>query len=208
MAGQISVVRTKKVPLDDLQTHPRNPRTGNLPLLRESLRTYGQYKPIVVNGTTILAGNHTFRAAREEGWKEILCSFIECDEETALKIVLIDNSSSDQAAYDLVRLQEVLESVPDLEGTGFQKDDLQEIRKRIEGQDKGRDRPEIDFSPELLEAHNYVVLYFDKETDWLTAQEVLGLKTAGALDYRKGYERAGIGRVIPGTPVIRRIQGA
>lgn len=203
----ITVTKTKKVPLSSLKTHPRNPRKGNLSLLRESLRLHGQYRPIVVRAedNVILAGNHTYRAAQEEGWKEILVSLVEVDEDEALRIVLIDNASNDQASYDLMRLREALESLDDLEGTGFRKDDLADLRRRTQAADE-KQGPEIEFSPELLESHNYVVLYFDNDVDWQTAQEVLGIKQAAALDYRKGYERAGIGRVIAGTPVIRRLQ--
>ena len=64
------------------------------------------------------------------------------------------------------------------------------------------------FSEELHEAHNYVVLYFDNELDWNRAREVLGIRTVDALTSRPGFERKGVGRVIRGAPVIARMREA
>jgi hypothetical protein len=77
------------VAISDLVPYHRNPRTGDLPAIVESLRVNGQYKAIVVNRGThtgrpneILAGNHTFAAAKELGWEEIAATWVDVDEET------------------------------------------------------------------------------------------------------------------------------
>ena len=61
-----TTVGTEQVPLEDLTPFPGNARRGNVELVLDSLRTNGQYKPLVVrrhDGTlTILAGNHTHLA--------------------------------------------------------------------------------------------------------------------------------------------------
>lgn len=64
---------------------------------------------------------------------------------------------------------------------------------------------EYEFSQELMEAHNYVVLYFDNEVDWQTAMHKLGVKSVHANDSKEGYERKGIGRVLPGAKIIDRL---
>ena len=65
--------RTQLVPLTSLKTYDKNPRKGNVKAIAESLKTNKQYRPIVVQKKSkkILAGNHTFKAAKELGWKEI-----------------------------------------------------------------------------------------------------------------------------------------
>jgi hypothetical protein len=72
---------------------------------------------------------------------------------------------------------------------------------------KGADEdPEYTFAEELMESHNYVVLYFDNDVDWQTAKEKFGLKTVCAEDSKPGYVRKGIGRVIRGDEVLKRLE--
>jgi hypothetical protein len=49
------------------------------------------------------------------------------DEDTAARIVLVDNRSNDLAAYDDHALLDLLQSLPDLAGTGFDGDSLDEL---------------------------------------------------------------------------------
>lgn len=117
----------------ELNLYGRNPRSGDVQLIKSSLEVNGQYKPIVVNKGTktgrpfeILAGNHTFTAAVELEWTHIAVTFVDVDEEGAAKIVLIDNRASDEAGYDETKLLELLEELGegDLLGTGYSEDDL------------------------------------------------------------------------------------
>jgi hypothetical protein len=70
---------------------------GDVGAISESLKAHGQYRPITYQKSTgrILAGNHTWKAAKALGWKEINASAIECDDEQALRILLIDNRTSE-----------------------------------------------------------------------------------------------------------------
>src|SRR5262249_21972971 len=56
-----------RVPIDSVRGYARNPRRGDLAAIKRSLEVNGQYRPIVVNRRTgeVLAGNHTWLAARE-----------------------------------------------------------------------------------------------------------------------------------------------
>lgn len=114
------------VPLSDLRTYGANPRHGNVDAIAESLRVNGQYRPVVVNSRTseILAGNHTFLAAKQLGWPAIAATFVDADEEQAARIVLVDNRSNDLATYDDAALLELLQSLEGLAGTGFSDADL------------------------------------------------------------------------------------
>lgn len=119
------------VPIGDLAPFHRNPRTGDLAAIAESLRVNGQYKAIVVNRGThtgrpneILAGNHTWAAASELGWEQIAATWVDVGEEDAARIVVVDNRTSDLAGYDSAMLADILADLPDLEGTGYDQDAL------------------------------------------------------------------------------------
>jgi ParB-like chromosome segregation protein Spo0J len=117
---------TETVPVDQLTPHPGNPRRGNVDAIAESLRAHGQYRPIVANRRTglILAGNHTWRAAKRLGWTKIAVSWVDVDTTEEARIILVDNRASDLATYDDSLLSALLRSLPDLEDSGYNRDDL------------------------------------------------------------------------------------
>jgi hypothetical protein len=120
----------KEVALITLKPYPNNPRKGDINLIAKSLETYGQYKPITINKRTneILAGNHTAQAARKLGWTTIKAVYIDADENTAAKIVLMDNKTSDAGGYDDATLLGLLDKLGDLDATGYTDKDLKELQ--------------------------------------------------------------------------------
>jgi DNA modification methylase len=130
------------VPIDSLRLYKRNPRRGNLEAIKRSLEAHGQYRPIVARKGTgeVLAGNHTLQAARELGWESIAATFVEVDDEQAARIVLVDNRSSDLGTYDDGELAALLESLPGLEGTGWDERSFDRLLGDLErGSDGDRD---------------------------------------------------------------------
>jgi hypothetical protein len=81
-----------------------------------------------------------------------------------------------------------------------------DLAKLLKGGKGGEERPEVEFATELLEEHNYVVLYFDNQVDWLQAQTLFGLKKVKALHSKEGFQSVGIGRVVRGVEAIERIR--
>lgn len=119
----------QRVPVDSIQTHPENPRRGDIPAIAESLRVNEQYEPIVVQRSTgyVLAGNHRLLAARELGWEEIAVVFVDVDDDHATRIMLSSNRTGDLGSYDLQLLVDHLRHLSDsndLAGTGYTDDDL------------------------------------------------------------------------------------
>lgn len=124
--------------IDSVTPHPRNVRQGDVGAICESLESHGQYRPIVVHKSTghILAGNHTYQAAKALGWKKIAMTFVDCDDEQALRILLVDNRANDLAIYDdnaLADLLKELSASEGLQGTLFDGDDLDDLLFRISG---------------------------------------------------------------------------
>lgn len=132
--------QTRRLPLNDLNTHHNNPRRGNIDAIAESLRTHGQFRPLVVNAGThtgrpneVLAGNHTLLAARElagtdHEFTELDCYVIDVDADEATRIVLADNRLADLGSYDDAVLLDLLDSQDDLTGTGYSDDDVEMLR--------------------------------------------------------------------------------
>lgn len=122
-------------PLSKLKLAIDNPRRGNVQKIAESLEELEQYRPIVVNkrvGTTygdnsILAGNHTYRAAKHLGWKRIDVVFVDVDDVKAKKIIAADNRTAELGGYDPTVLAKFLEDMPDLKGTGWSEPDLTDL---------------------------------------------------------------------------------
>ncbi|NUK14031.1 ParB/RepB/Spo0J family partition protein [Streptomyces lunaelactis] len=90
--------------------------------------------PIVVNRGTltgrpneILAGNHTYKVAKRLGWTDIAVTFLDVDDDAAAKIVIVDNRTSDLAGYDTALLADILTELPDLDGTGYDQDQLDHL---------------------------------------------------------------------------------
>jgi hypothetical protein len=198
-------MEAKKLLTDDLKEYPGNARRGNVTVLMESLKVNGQYRPIVVQKSTnyVLAGNHLLRAAKSLGWEEIDAVVVDVDDEQALKIVLVDNRSNDLGEYNDDLLRSLLKEVEDFTGTGYTAADIEELEKL--GGVEQEERPDIEFSLALREENNYIVLVFDNALDWQSAITTFGLTTVKAWDSRPGFSRAGIGRVIAGTPILDRL---
>jgi ParB-like chromosome segregation protein Spo0J len=118
------------VSIDKVASHPENPRRGNVDQIADSLREHGQYKPLIVQRSTgfIVAGNHTWFAAKRLGWTEVTVSYVDCDEVEARKILLVDNRTSDTGVYDDSALAEILASLgDDLTGTGYDPDAVDDL---------------------------------------------------------------------------------
>lgn len=122
----------------ELKPHPNNPRRSDVDAIAESLRTNGQYRPIVTTADgTILAGTHTFHGAVKEGWKSLSCVVLDVDpgSEAAKRIMLADNRLADLGGYDdgaLADLLSQLDSASGLAGTGYDEDDLADLLAELE----------------------------------------------------------------------------
>ena len=129
MKEQILTGDTVLVDVTKLKGYDKNPRKGNVKAIAESLETNKQYRPIVVQKSTnkILAGNHTWRAAKELGWKKIAVVFVDVNDEEAKRIVLADNRTNDLAEYDNKILAELLQDLGTGIGTGYSESDMEAI---------------------------------------------------------------------------------
>lgn len=133
------IMQSRPVDMGEVVEYHANPRRGDVEVIKASLEAHGQYRPIVVNVGTkaehqmeILAGNHTFRAAKELGWEQIDAVLVDVDDDEAARIVLVDNRSSDLAENDGQALADLLRSLPELDGTGYEPPDLDALLESLQ----------------------------------------------------------------------------
>jgi DNA modification methylase len=131
-------MKIELVKIDDLDLDPKNARkhdAKNLKAIADSLEQFGQRKPIVVWGRTVVAGNGTMAAARTLGWTEITVARVP-DSWSADQVkayALADNRSAELASWDeqvlASQLLELQEAEFDIELLGFELpvDELAEV---------------------------------------------------------------------------------
>jgi len=110
------------VPVNAIREYHANPRVGNVAAIAESLKANGQFRPIVVRRDTqeILAGNHTWKAAKALGWETIRVTYVDnITDDQAKRIVLADNRYGELGGYDNKALTDLLNSLGTLDGTGY-----------------------------------------------------------------------------------------
>lgn len=121
-----------RVPLDALHLDPANARTHgdrNLDSIRASLATFGQVEPLVVHAATkrVIGGNGRLTAMRALGWTHADVVELDLTETQATALGIALNRTAELAEWDLPSLGALLQSLPDLDGVGFDAKELQEV---------------------------------------------------------------------------------
>jgi len=131
---KVTNTKAEAVETGALIAHPKNPRQGDVGAIAESIKENGWYGTIVVQQGTnfILAGNHRWQAAKQLGMERVPVTYVDVDDETALRILLADNRTSDLASHDDNVLAELLKDLSfqtdkGLAGTGWDSDSLDNL---------------------------------------------------------------------------------
>jgi DNA modification methylase len=126
------------VAIDRIKPHPRNAKKGNVEVIRASIERNGFYGALVVQRRTgeILVGNHRWKAAKLVGLAEVPVIWVQVDDATERRLLLVDNRSSDLGEYDeeaLLGLLKELQADQGLDGTGYTEADLDALIEEAEG---------------------------------------------------------------------------
>lgn len=195
--------------LADLAAAPYNPRKISpraMKGLQTSLKDFGLVQPIVWNEKTkrIVGGHQRVRALQDLGETEAPVVVVSLDlvREKALNVTLNNPKIEGEFTDDLDKILEDLRKQMPALYRNLRMDSLeaQETKGR-------RNDGTVHFTEELMESHNYVVLYFDNEIDWQQMQTIFPLPRVKALDSKKGFEKIGIGRVIKGAEFLKKVTG-
>jgi DNA modification methylase len=110
-------MKTETVPIDEPTPDPANARKHgerNLSSIIDSLKAFGQQKPIVVDKRGIVvAGNGTLEAAKRLGWTEIAIVRSELEPTQATAFGIADNRTAELAEWDDEVLRSLLDSMDD-----------------------------------------------------------------------------------------------
>jgi hypothetical protein len=134
----IESLKNLAVPIDTLRGLPGNPRVGDIDAVAASLDRFGQRKPIVVrkDDGTIIAGNHTWQAAKQLGWSEIAVAYVGDDDVTAAAYALADNRTAELGNYDEQALKDLIDKVAEVDIelvhiSGWDDKAIEELVKKI-----------------------------------------------------------------------------
>lgn len=195
--------------LSDLSEYATNSRTHSKEQLNQiarSIKKFGFTNPILVDEkNTIIAGHGRMYAARQLGIKQVPCIVVTgLEESDKAALVMADNKLAENANWDNDALHSELSFLKeldyDLSLIGFSEDELETIFDEPEDVVP----PEIEFSERLGEANNYIVLSFDNDIDWLSAQSHFGLKSVSSQRANGKPWSKGIGRVLNGAEYLNK----
>ncbi|MER7363293.1 ParB/RepB/Spo0J family partition protein [Nonomuraea wenchangensis] len=127
--AKIAPQEYRMVAVSDLESHPDNPHQGDVDVIVASIKKHGFYGSVVAQKSRmrIVAGEHRWRGAAKAGLKHVPTVIIDVDDETARRIMLADNRLAEYGQYDDAKLAELLQSLPDLDGTGWRDEDLSDL---------------------------------------------------------------------------------
>lgn len=126
------------VPIDSVRPHPRNVNEGDVPAIAESMRAHGFYGALRVQRSSgyIVAGNHSWRAAKELEYLSVPVIMLDVSDDQALRLMLVDNATaraSHNREQELAMLLIEIQKTPTaLTGTGFDGKGLDDLLASLE----------------------------------------------------------------------------
>ena len=181
--------------IDDIIPYENNPRRNDeaVDYVANSIKEFGFKVPIIIDKDNVVVTGHTrLKASEKLGLKKIPVIYADDLTEDQIKAFRIaDNKVSEFSSWDFDKLGLELEDI-DLE-------------------DK-KEKEEIEFTEVLGEEHNYIVLYFDNDIDWLQAESLFDIKPKKNLITRKdgvitnSMERVSVGRVLNGAKALESLR--
>ena len=202
----ISLLSENTGQIPDVPKNPRKITKEKFEALCESIKNSPEMKVLdeirvyPFNGRyVVISGNHRYKAYKKLGWENVLCKILPEDtpKEKLREYVMKENmhyAENDDALLNLWNLKELADwRVP--------------VKIKTK---KQKEQPEVEFTQVLDETHNYIVLYFDNEVDWLQAQTLFDIKPVRLLSTKRGEDnvngkKLGLGRVLRGVEVINRL---
>lgn len=200
------------VDVGNLTPYENNSRTHSAEQIQEiadSISEFGFTNPILIDEThSIIAGHGRLMAAKSLKLQQVPTIMLtDLNEQQRRAYVIADNKLALNAGWNEKLLTRELFALADedfdLGLTGFSTEELDKLL------DLGREEsqpPSVKFSEELGEAHNFVVLYFGNDVDWLAAHTHFELESVNSRRANGKPWSKGIGRVVDGAKYLNRIK--
>ena len=223
MAGEIPVycAYDEIIPVKDLKPNPKNPNrhpVDQVELLAKVIEAQGWRQPVKVSKLSglIVSGHGRYQAALLLGCPVPVDLQDYPSEAEELADLLADNRIAELSEMDEKMLAELFAEIEESDITpevaGYTDDVVMALVDAIDGDLEIVG--EVPFAEVLREEHNYIVLYFDNEVDWLQAESLFALETVKALSSRTdgkitaSSEKRGVGRVIRGADALEALRDA
>lgn len=199
------------VPIDEITPYAGNAKEHpewQIEQIMESIREFGMNDPIAIwKDSTIIEGHGRLFACEKLGIKVVpVIRLDDLTEEQREAYILIHNQTTMNTGFNQEVLKVALQSIEtiDMEQFGFDLSfDVEKIVPK---------KPEVTFTEVLGEEHNYIVLYFDNEVDWLQLQSIIDVDGKMNLSTRKdgkvgkNMKRISTGRVFNGAEVLEKMR--
>ena len=205
------------VSIDKLKMHPRNYRRGDVDAIKRSLKAYGQIHSVTVSSRTkhVLDGNHTVKAAKALGWKDVAVNWIDVDEQTEMKILVAANGVHAQGSYNEDVLLSMLRDIApeDLPPTGYDEFFIYDLIKNSEPLDldsEEKDDDEVEETTVKITVGTYYTMVTKEIFEpWSrNMKERYGKKALHEIKDRLGFtleaEKAPAVRTPADTPITER----
>lgn len=189
-------MKIEEWPIDKVVPYENNPRNNDdaVEATANSIREFGWQQPIVVDKDGIVIVGHTrLKAAKKLNLDQVPVTVANnLTDEQVKAYRLADNKTGELAEWESKMLNEELNEILniDMEQFGFEPEEDEEIEEE----------PEIEFSQELNEENNYIVLKFDNSVDWQQVITIFDVKPVQ--DTNTKMVRKGVGRVLDGSKLV------
>lgn len=200
-------LKIEYLPVGDLKPYPKNARrhtNKDINTIIESIKEFGFSDPIGIwsEKNVVVEGHGRLIAAKKLGMEEVPCIRLDhLTDEQRRAYALAHNKTAEMSSWLDDMLREELDNISDIDMTNFG------FAIKIDDIDTEVTVPEHKIAAELGEANNYIVLEFKTESDWERAQYVFGLEKVASNRKNEKVRQYGIGRVIDGAEVMRRLTG-
>ena len=203
MTLQLSIEYRPTTSLEPYENNSRTHSEAQVEQVARSITEFGFTNPILIDETgTIIAGHGRLLAALSLGLESVPTITLNgLSEDQRKAYVIADNKLALNSGWNEKMLMREMFALDDndydLTLMGFDNKELQKLLDLDAGPD-GEVEGEIEFSEELGESHNFVVLYFDNDIDWLSAQTHFNLPSVHSKRANGQQWSKGIGRVVNG----------
>lgn len=207
----MSRLQVEYVPIESLKTYENNAKVHTaeqVEQIKKSIQEFGMNDPIAVwKDNVIIEGHGRLIALLELGYEEVpVIRLDDLTDEQRRAYALVHNKLTMNTDFDIDILLDELEKITDI--------DMEQFSFGIDYDDGFEEevKPEIPFTEVLGEEHNYIVLYFDNDVDWLQMQSLIdisgkmNLSTRKDGDIKANMKRVSVGRVFNGKEVLERLR--
>lgn len=177
MSEAVKAMVVERVPIESVRPDPANVRLHpekNLDAIADSLKAFGQQKPIVVDGRGIIvAGNGTHAAARNLGWTDIDVVRTDLTGPEAIAFAIADNRTAELAEWDQAALAAQIAGLDEDLRIGWDDGDLSDLLADDGSTGDDEDSPEATTLAERFGAPPFTVLnaregwWQDRKRAWI-----------------------------------------